>query len=85
MRAYDLTLRHWRALLTARERLLRKLAHLEGLLARRVARLGTHMRSTSSYPLPAHSPGHLPRLIYEIDGTWFEQAGRRLSRGISPP
>jgi len=45
-----------------RERLLRKLSWLE----RRLAGRGRHLEQR-----------HLPVHVYEIDGTWFRQAGRR--------
>ncbi|HLQ33383.1 MAG TPA: hypothetical protein VK457_11900 [Chloroflexota bacterium] len=45
-----------------RERLLRKLSWLE----RRLAGRGRHSEQR-----------HLPVHVYEIDGTWFRQAGRR--------
>jgi hypothetical protein len=62
LREYHLELRHLRHLLVDRATLLRKLASIEERLARR-----------ASAPLPHHLPLH----VYEIDGAWFRQAGRR--------
>jgi hypothetical protein len=66
LRTYHLAVRQWRHLLVVREQLLRKLTSLERRLARRAA--------------AARGPAgqsHLPVHVYEIDGAWFRQAGRR--------
>ncbi|HLG73654.1 MAG TPA: hypothetical protein VK009_24820, partial [Chloroflexota bacterium] len=67
LKQYHLALRQWRHLLAVRQHLLTKLASLE----RRLARQAQHPPKRQ-----------LAGMVYEIDGTWYTQSGRRKPRVV---
>ncbi|HLG69583.1 MAG TPA: hypothetical protein VK009_04075, partial [Chloroflexota bacterium] len=67
LKQYHLALRQWRHLLVVRQHLLTMLASLE----RRLARQAQHPPKRQ-----------LAGTVYEIDGTWYAQSGRRKPRVV---